>query len=346
MHKEVLEITPAGGIYCLVDFKTSPESIAIPEVINCARPNGYEIQNLLHDIRVKDFESDGFLTDGDILRWALSYLCETSLGRSLSHDARFDGWMIAVEDGDEWSDKGQIDTAQKCLYLPRYSDSIATFSRSQPAQMQFLFQLLKGLRLIWQDNTYSGNTEELSAEEYLRFERLIDADGDLCGLLAGYQLRESGDHDLWRYILSSDLHPLAITLCECLDFDASADNTLDTLGFVFQDWFSDDARLAKIDHASLTKLDSRSDTDFGTAAIGFEDLIQLSMMPDGFSYLEYPASEILSDEFYVRMTDPVNAAHLRQIACESQIHLIEEIGFRDPDLARKFFPNSTFETIV
>lgn len=343
MQKEILEITPSGGIYCLVDLQ---KSVTIPHVINCSRPNGYQIQDLLRQIRVQE-ENDGFATDGDILRWALARLCETPLGRSLSHDARFDGWMIVLEDGDEWSANISADRDLKCLYLSRYSESVPSFSRSQQAQMQLLFQLLKGLRLIWQENTISGNAEELAPEEFISFERLIEADGDLCAILVAYQLRESGDHDLWRYVLSSDLHGMAVTLCECLNFDASMDGILEAMNFVFPDWFLDTARLAKVDHISLTKLDARIDTDFGHDSIDFEDIIQLSMMPEGFSYLEYSAAEILGDAFYSRVPDATNAAHLKQIVQENRINMIEEIGFRDQDLARKFFPTtSTFETVV
>lgn len=344
MPKEILEITPSGGIYCLVDLK---KSVTIPPVFNCAKPNGYAIQDILNENRFSDEDMpDGFFTDGDILRWAFSYICESSLGRALVHDARFDGWMIMIQDGDDLSDKAIADLDDKCLYISRYSESVATFSRNAQAQMEFILQMIKGLRRIWQENSAFVETDKLEPSEYLKYERLIDADGDICALLTAYQLREKGDHDVWRHVLSSDLHKLGTTMAECLDFDASPDGVLDTMGFIFQDWFNEDSRLNKIDALSLSDLDVRADFGFAHEDIGFENFLKLSTLPDGFSYLEYAAAEILGDAFYARMPDDINAAHLKQISRESQINLVEEIGFRDINLARKFFPNSTFETVV
>ena len=341
MQKEILEITPAGGIYCLVSL---PKPAA--KTHDFSKPHGYPIQDLLNQIRLNENPGNSFLTDGDILRWGLAHLCQTPLGRSLAHDARFDDWMIAIEDGDEWSEKAQADSELKCLYLPRYSDSIATFSRSQNAQMQFLFHLLKGLRLIWQGNMDIKKIDHLGAEDFVRYARVVEADGDLCSILTAYQLRETGDHDMWRYILSSDLSGIAATLCECLDFDASADGVLETLGFIFQDWFAEDSRLNRIDHESLTQLDDRHQEHENVTSLDFEDLIQMSMLPEGFSYLDYTAADILTDAYYARMPDPTNRAHLNQILAEVQIGMADNIGFRDTELARKFFPMSTFETVV
>lgn len=341
MNKEILEITPSGGIYCLVNL---PKPVAMTH--DFSKPNGYAIQDLLHQIRMNDDSNNGFLTDGDILRWGLSHLCETPLGRSLAHDARFDGWMIVIEDGDEWSEKAQADSELKCLYLSRYSESVTTFSRTQSSQMQFLFQLLKGLRLIWQDNLEFKKAEHLNPEDTLCYSRVIEADGDLCAILVAYQLRETGDHDLWRYVLSSDLSVIAVTLCECLDFDASMDGVLEALGFVFQDWFADDARLSRIDHESLSDLDNRMGRNEASTSLEFEDVLQISMMPEGFSYLEYSAADILTDAYYSRIPDQTNRAHLQQILTESQVNMISDIGFRDTELARKIFPMSTFETVV
>lgn len=339
MTKEILEITPSGGIYCLVSLPKKGS-------FDCARPNGYAINDLLNQIRLNEAPQENFLTDGDILRWGLSLLCETPVGRALVHEARFDEWIIVVEDGDENSETASVESQTKSLFLPRYADSIHVFAREQTAQMQFLFQLLKGLRLIWQENTDIKKAEDLTAEDYLRLRRLLEADGDLCGMLVAYQLRNNGDHDLWRYLLSNDLSQLSTTLAECLDFDATTDGILDSLGFIFADWFGDDDRLSRIDHMALSDLDGRDLKTFGRDNVTFDDLIQLSQLPEGFSYLEYSAAEILTDAYYSRIPDDTNRAHLLQIVKESQVEIVKTIGFRDEELAKKFFPNSTFETVA
>lgn len=339
MNKEVLEITPSGGIYCIVNL---PKPAVTTH--DFSKPSGYPIQELLEQIRLDHISSNSFLTDGDILRWGLARICETQIGRALAHDARFDDWMVVIEDGENAS-KCFIDTDIQCLFLPRGAQSSADFSRSQQHQMEFLFHFGKGLRLIWQFGMEGSKAQFLEPKDFLLFQRLTEADSDLSAILLAYQLREAGDHDLWRYILSADLSAIAVTLCECLDFDSSMDGLLEALGFVFQDWFANEERLARIDHDSLSDLDEKQD-EHGSQNLQFDDLIQLSMLPDGFSYLEYAAAEILSDAYYIRMTDATNEAHLNQILAETQIHMLEDIGFRDQELAKKFFPHSTFETIV
>ncbi len=336
MIKEVLEITPSGGIYCIVDL---PRPAVTTH--DFSKPGGYPIHELLEQIRL-DHSDASILTDGDILRWGLARICETQLGRALAHDARFDDWMVVVE-----NDEGKpfVDTDVKCLFLPRCADSIQGFTRSQSHQMEFLFQFAKSLRLIWQYGMENQKTHPLEPKDFLLYNRLTEADGDLCAILIAYQLREKGDHDLWRHILSADLSSIAVTLCECLDFDPSMDGLLDAMGFVFQDWFADDSRLSHIDHISLSELDDKQNEN-GSKNLQFDTLIQLSMLPEGFSYLEYAATEILSDEYYTRIPDATNLAHLNQIIAESQIEMLDDIGFRDQELARKFFPHSTFETIV
>ncbi|PZP56064.1 MAG: hypothetical protein DI586_04905, partial [Micavibrio aeruginosavorus] len=328
MTKEVLEITPSGGIYCIVNL---PKPAV--KTHDFSKPGGYLINELLEQLRL-DHNTDGsFLTDGDILRWGISRLCEAPMGRSLAHDARFDDWMIMVEDGDSET-RLLIDTDIKCLFLPRYADSITEFTKSQPSQMEFLFQLAKGLRLIWQHGATQQKANNLDAKDFVLLNRMIEADSDLSSILVAYQLREKGDHDFWRYILSAELSKVAVTLCECLDFDPSMDGMLDAMGFVFQDWFADEARLSRIDHDSLSELDEREEEP-GTENLQFDDLIQVSMLPDGFSYLEYAAADILSDAYYTRIPDATNEAHLKQIIAETQVAMLEDIGFRDQELARK-----------
>jgi len=340
MSKEILEITPSGGIYCLIP----PRSFKMREAIDCARPPSFPIEEILDAIRLDEYRPEtGFRTDGDILHWAMARVCETSIARSLAHDARFENWGIAV---DTDIARPVLDRKNKCLIVPRHAESPLHLSRNPESQMHFLFDFVKGLRRIWQDAQIDFEMEDLAAEDYLKARRMAEADADLMALLCAYQMRANGQHDLWRSVLSADMHGMAITLSECLDYDSSEDGLWETLGFVFQDWFLDDVRLARIDHESLAALDMRDEDCAGGEQLEFGDVLKMSMLPEGFSYLEYAASDILSDAFYTRMTSEVNAAHLKQIVQETNIALIEEIGFRDMDLARKFFPQTSFETIV
>lgn len=339
MPREILEITPSGGIFCPVTFKGS-------RAIDCARPNGYAISDLLNDIRLGSDVETGFHTDGDILRWALGLACDTGLGRNFAHDARFDGWILQLENSDEDADPARINSALKLVTLPKFAASNSVFARSATARMRMLFEMLRALRMIWQENTDLKRIEDLTARDQISRERFSQADADICALLCAYQLRESGYFDLWRYVLSSDLSDLAATLGECLDFDFTPDGILEAMGFILPDWFGEDERLANVDYRSLNKFDEANTKNFGLETIGFEDLIQFGILPDGFSYLENFAGDFLTDAYYTRIPDPIIRAHLGQIVKEASSAIVEEIGFRDLNLARKIFPNSTFETIV
>lgn len=338
MSRELLEITPAGGLFCPVRFEKN-------RTFDFARPNGYKINDLLQQIRLQDPNGEsGFHTDGDILRWALIMTCETPLGQKLAHEARFNDWMINVDDT---GDSGPcVDADKKCMTLSRQADSISLFAQNRPLQMAFLFDFIRGLRVIWQENAGIVKADKLSAEEQILRARLIEADADLCTVLAAYQLKAAGAGDLWRYILSGDLSAVAVSLCECLEFDATADGTLDALGFVFQDWFLNQERLAEIDHKTLCGLDDQFPKNFGFETVGFDDVIHISTLPDGFSYLEYVAGEFITDDFYRHIADDTNRVHLSQIVAESSLNIVEDIGFRDTELARKIFPGWTYEAIV
>ena len=339
MPREILELTPTGGIFCPVTFDSH-------RVFHHARANYYSIAEILNQIRLGDDTETGFQTDGEILRWAMGLICDSGMGRSLAHDARFDGWAFQLEDGDEDSGPAKINIAQKCAILPKFADSNAVFARSPTAKMQLLLEMLRALRMIWQENTDLKQIDGLTARDHINRERLLQADADIAALLSAYQLRETGYNDLWRYLLSSDLSPLAATLSECLDFDFTPDGIIEALGFVFPDWFADDERLSSVDYRTLNKFDARDAAPFGLETVGIEDLIQFGTLPDGFSYLEYCASEFMTDPFYTRLPDPIIRAHLGQIVKESTGSIAGEIGFRDLNLARKIFPNKTFETIA
>ena len=340
MSKEILEITPSGGIYCLI-----PARRDLPARQDLARAPSYPIENLIAEIRAADYAADSvFRTDGDILRWALTRLFESGFARTAAYDARFENWQLAV-DGDATT--VDIDDIRKILTLPRHAESPSLLSRQHDAQMAFLFDLAKGLRLIWQDAHLEDAFTDLSPEDTILSERMRAADADLMAVYVAYQLRARGIHDMWRGVLSGDLHAIAITLSECLDFDGSDDGVLEALGFVFQDWFAIDARLIAVDAQTLQDLDMMERDGTPPEQMQFDDLIRLSMMPTGFSYLEYSASEILNDEYFARPSNDINTAHLKQIVQERALKMIEEIGFRDMDLARKFFPQQpSFETVV
>lgn len=348
MPEEILEITPTGGLYCRVAFPPLPQPKPVRTLVDCACPNGFPLDQLLSDIRLRDAEP-GISTDGDIIRWGLGVVCASPLASGLAHDARFDDWALGIEDCDD--DCGpEIFENKNYLSLPCRKYSYAGFARDALAQVQFLFQMIRGLRAIWHQNNDLPQLENLSADEQVRWARLTEADLDLCAILAAFQLRQNGYGDLWRYILTTDLANLAVTLCECLSYrieddEMEEDELQDTLGLLMQDWFVDDERLSRIDHLTLTRIDAAQNKNERGGHVDFIDVLQLGVLPDGASYLEYAAGDLISDEYYMRM-EPLNRAHLRQIMGEMDSSLAGGVVFRDADLARKIFPNKTFETVV
>ena len=88
----------------------------------------------------------------------------------------------------------------------------------------------------------------------------------------------------------------------------------------------------------------REDADmvFGNERLTRIKLETLSCLPDRTAYLQGKGSEILADPLYAGMQSMVNQAHLMQIIHDIQVTRVQNVPFRDSNLAQKIFPNGLF----
>jgi len=64
----------------------------------------------------------------------------------------------------------------------------------------------------------------------------------------------------------------------------------------------------------------------------------LSCLPDKTAYLQGLGTEVLSDPVYSSVDNVINQTHLFHIMYDLQAVVVEDVAFRDADLARKIFP--------
>ena len=302
-----------------------------------------------------DRSSIHFSCDEDALIWGLSYIMETPLGRSMACDARFDEWAIEVDDLDKQIP--QVDVQLRIIILPRGTPSIQTLSQTPHYRAQFLYNLARGLRLIWQNMNNVRTRQDLSIDDQLLWERLRNADLDVIALRMAWDLRDSDDGAMWRYMIAGDLGDVAtVSACLWADNDYSEVNETQTgqlapilLG-CFQSWLGCDALLAECDSCTLDYIDERLQKSLqdvcGQALLSPSDVLALGRIPDEGTYLAPLCRTILFAEDVRRIPDPVNEAHMQQIIEDCALLNRPSLVFRDTLLQEKIFPQQGVNTLA
>jgi hypothetical protein len=312
-------------------------------------PEAYSLADLLARVRELDTASDApfnFATDEDMLVWALAQICESPLGRALASDARYEDWAIELDDClDEYGDGQFIAEAQmRILILPRCAPSAPILARSPYMRALFVAELCRGLRGVWHQDSGVRPVNDLTIRDQIRWTRALNADYDLMTLSIAWDMREAGYPELWRHLIGSDLGDLAVGWVAMLERNPQGLTPTNFLKRMYLEWQADGAAVNHADHQMLTRLDTAlhapgAGKGFGTRTLTSADLMSLTTLPDGASYLESLARLILEDETQATIADPVNAAHLQQIEADIAQMQMTRASFRDRDLARKFFPD-------
>jgi hypothetical protein len=286
-----------------------------------------------------------FANDEDILLWGLSALCNSQLGRILAFDARHDDWALEVDDIE--TGRPIIDPQLRILILPRTAPSAAALSRSPDAKGEFLVNLVRGLRMIWHENTDVPHTAfDLEANDRIKWERLRAADFDLMTLLVAWEASQAGAGEFWRYLIgSSEFGDLAVPLARVAGRNPEIVENRSILTPLAMRWLSDPARLQDIDHRTIDGMDrilkaGPAERPFGARRLTEDDLLNLSLLPEEICYLESAAALILEDPHYTRIPDPINEAFLVQVLQEATTTRIHQVAFHDQGLARKIFPTA------
>jgi hypothetical protein len=201
---------------------------------------------------------------------------------------------------------------------------------------------MKALRDIWHDSRLNKAHTSYKPESEIMLERARTADIDSVSILMGWELRSTGHHTLWRYILSSDDGDMAQVLINILErYPTSLYNGM-ALAHIFRQWYADNERIDSLDHAILEQLDERlfeRDIVQGSKQATGKDFEQISILPDGCVYLNALGETVARDPFFAGFDSPINQAHLFQIVYDGKVTEIGGVPFRDASLARKIFPS-------
>lgn len=313
-------------------------------------PDAYSLADLLHLVALQDEEYDQitpahFICDEDILIWGLSHLLQTSLGRSLAFDARFEDWALEVDDIE--SGEPQIDSQLRILILPRGTPSLKILSRTPAYQHEFLLNLARGLRLIWQDMNNIRSRFDLTIDDQILLERLRRADQDVVMLRMAWELHEVDDGALWRQVIAHDMTDMP-TLVAALWAEEEADIRLhQALLPAFQLYLLSETTLSGVDAATLAEMDKRLngyESVAGTNILTPQDVLTIGRLPEGGSYLAPLARTLVYAENYRHIYDPLLENHVRQIVADSDQLQSAPLIFHDTKLQEKIFPHCRLDT--
>ncbi len=277
----------------------------------------------------------------DVLAWSLQLLSVSSSARLMIQEACQHNWSIIIDDlrGGDYC----LDVENKTITLDNNALSPAALARSVYFRNVTLITLIKALRDIWQEKRHGGFDELYSPDHVLFMERIRAADLDVLAVLTAWELRAENYNDLWRHIIGSDLGDMAMTFSGYLERDPTAQFNGKALAAAFRQWFQECGRINACDHDTLEYMDdvmmcTDIQNPFGRKKPMKMNVEVLSCLPDRTAYLQGMGAEILSNPIFSSVDDEINQTHLFHILYDMEAVIVEDVPFRDAELARKIFP--------
>tara|TARA_A200000113_G_scaffold175347_1_gene160497 strand:- start:85 stop:1236 length:1152 start_codon:yes stop_codon:yes gene_type:complete len=304
----------------------------------------WAIEDLYIDV---DFDETFVARDKyELLSWATAQLCLSPSASIMLQEAMEDGWCVGIEDlsGPDF----HLDVPEKMIVLDDNGMLLSALARSEYFRNMLLVSYIRALRDVWQEKRHGGFDEEYAPENILMLERVRAADLDVLAVFCGWELRGEGHGSLWRHLIGSEDGDIAMRFSGYLERDPSSLFNGQALAAAFSQWFRDIRRVSTCEHEVMNDLDiimaEREDADmvFGNERLTRIKLETLSCLPDRTAYLQGKGSEILADPLYAGMQSMVNQAHLMQIIHDIQVTRVQNVPFRDSNLAQKIFPNGLF----
>lgn len=291
-----------------------------------------------------DIDSASILSYRQVLSACFGLITKSYSACALAKEASDKGWRIALEDlngGEYW-----IDVDQKLLLLNNNALIPSSLGRSNYFRNIITVTLVKALRDIWQEKRHGGFDEQYRAEHILTMERVRSADCDVVSILVGWELRENDKPELWRHLIGSENGDLAMAFSSFMEHQSEKSSYHEALSAAFRQWYRCENRVNICDHNTLEYLDEVLNdcseiNPFGKKKPTKMNIEVLSCLPDKVAYLQGMGGDILSDPFYSGLDDPINQSHLLHILYDLEATIVENVPFRDADLARKIFPIET-----
>ncbi len=294
-------------------------------------------KKLIDCSEVKSFDYES------ILGWCASILECSPSARLMLKEASDKGWKITLEDlqGGDYC----IDIEQKLLTIDNNSLNPKALERSRYFKNVTLITMVKALRDIWHEKRHGGFDELYSPEHILLMERVRAADLDVISILVAWELRFEEYSDIWRHIIGSEIGDMAMAFSGYLERDPSAQFNGQALRHSFKQWFRCSERVDACDHDILEYLDdilmsSEIANPFGRKRPAKINIELISCLPDKSAYLQGFGADILSDPIYSSLNNEINQTHLFHIMYDLEVVVVENVPFRDKELARKIFPKN------
>ena len=277
----------------------------------------------------------------DVLKWCCSVLEQSPSAAAMLKEAAEKDWKVSMEDlnGGDYC----LDAENRTLVIDNNALAAEALVRSAYFKNATLVILIKALRDIWQEKRHGGFDEIYSPDHIMMMERVRAADLDVLAILVAWELRSEQYTDIWRHMIGSELGDMAMAFSGHLERDPTAQFNGQGLVAAFKQWFRDEARVNACDHDALEYMDevlaiSEMLNPFGKRRPSRMDVEILSCLPDKTAYLRRQGGEILCDPIYSAVDDEINQTHLFHIMHDLEAVVVEDVPFRDPDLARKIFP--------
>jgi len=278
----------------------------------------------------------------DSILWCIRVMMDSPTALAMARDADLEGWSVCLDQLNH--DGFYIDHDERLITLDHFGLIPAALGRSAYFRHILLTTFMRALRDVWHENRLPQSLEHLRPEDILMLERVRAADGDTVAILCGWELRAAGFTDVWRHYLGVEEGDMAIVFSRFLDRDPGALFNGAALAYAFRQWYADAARVDGVDHETLETLDSILLEDgtkhaFGTDHLSAEDIEYMSLLPDGTTYLSGLGANVMRDPFFSGLNDSINQTHLFHMLYDSEVVMVNNVPFRDVELARKIFPS-------
>lgn len=289
-------------------------------------------------LRTNDALYDVFLAQ------TLNIISLSPTGNALVQEASEQGWRIEFDDlsGENF----MIDIGRRIIALENHGLRTEGLIRSTYFANLVLISLVKALRDVWHEKRQNGSDHLFAPEGLLMLERVRSADCDIISVLVAWELRSEGYTDIWRHMIGSANGDLAVAYSYHLERDPASQFNGKALKSAFVLWFQSPDRVRTCDHQSLEYMDdiladSEEKNPFGEKMPTHIAIELLSCLPDKTAYLQGFGREILIDPQYSGLSDPLNQAHLMHILHDLEATIINNVPFRNSDLAARIFPQQS-----
>ena len=278
------------------------------------------------------------------LAQTLNIISLSPAGSALIKEAAENGWSIVLDDIQDC--EFSIDVERKLIELDHHGLKAEGLMRSAYFGNMALINLVKALRDIYHEKRHGSFDFLFGPEAILMLERVRAADCDVLATLVAWELRSEGHTDIWRHCIGSENGDIAMAFSSHLERDPSSQFNGKALKAAFQSWYDCEDRISNCDHQTLEYMDDIMETSnvknpFGNKVPTHIAIELLSCLPDKTAYLQGFGHEVLIDPRYAGLNDEMNQTHLMHILYDLEVTYVNNVPFRNADLAARIFPSGS-----